>query len=74
MGGVSTPPVYRGAVGGAVGGLPPPKAPPTWGEGPLQGTVGGRLNTHELGLAKFSPACPVVADHVMINKIRFAAP
>ena len=37
-------------------------------------TYGLGLNTHELGLAKFSPACPVVADHVMINKIRFAAP
>ena len=43
MGGVSTPPNIQGAVGGAVGGLPPPKLPVLAGEGPLQGTVGHRL-------------------------------
>ena len=43
MGGVSTPPNIRGPVGGAVGGLPPPKLPLRGGRALLQGTVGGRL-------------------------------
>ena len=43
MGGVSTPPVYRGSFGGNRWIGFPPKPPPTWGGGTYrgQGTVGG---------------------------------
>ena len=43
MGGVSTPPIYRGSFGGTIGGNFPPKLPLHRVGGGLEGSVGASL-------------------------------
>ena len=69
MGGVSTPPVYTGSFGGNRWIGFPPKAPPTWGGGGLQGTVGGRLRLGSASDTMNSHVIVVIMRSYLLNSL-----